>query len=118
MYNYFFIIGRLCEDVELKKTTDGKKFSTIRLAVNRPFKNSEGTYDTDFLNVTVFDAYCDSIKSYLKKGSSLAVKGRIALNEYVNKEEKKVSRIELIGERVMFVSGKTLDSEKEEDLGL
>ena len=44
-------IGRLTKDVELKQTTGGKTYGLFTLAVNRRYKNSNGTYDADFLIV-------------------------------------------------------------------
>ena len=46
--NRVILTGRLTKDIEVKQkgeTTIGK----FSIAVNRPYKNSEGEYETDFL---------------------------------------------------------------------
>lgn len=45
--NQSLIIGRIVNDPELKETEKGK-VSNITLAVQRPFKNANGEYETDF----------------------------------------------------------------------
>lgn len=105
MYNYLMLIGRLVNDVEIKNTTEGKKVSKLTLAVTRPFKNPEtDQFDTDFIDVTIWDALCDIASSYLKKGSKLAVKGRL-VSRFVTLDTGAVIRVmEIIGEKVIFIS--------------
>ncbi len=104
MYNYVFLVGRLVRDVEVYKTESGKDVSTITLAVSRPFKNPQtNTYDTDFINVNVWEPVVGSIKEYAHKGDALAVKGRIQ----TKKEEvsgKNLYTQEIVAERVLFLS--------------
>ncbi|MGL4949380.1 MAG: single-stranded DNA-binding protein [Anaeroplasmataceae bacterium] len=112
MYNYVFILGRIVKDVEIRKTQDDRSVSTLTLAVTRPFKNSaNNTYDTDFVNITLWEQISEVTSEYCKKGDMVAVKGRIQTKtDLIN--DKKVSIIEIIGERVIFVSSKknnTLD---------
>lgn len=51
MHNLVLLIGRLVNEPELVKTETGKKVLTIRLAVQRNFKNPDGIYEADFLDV-------------------------------------------------------------------
>ena len=53
MINNLILVGRVCNDVKLVTTENGYKVATITLAVQRPFKNQEDVYDTDFLDVKV-----------------------------------------------------------------
>ena len=52
MMNQSLIIGRIANDPELKETEKGK-VSNITLAVQRPFKNANGEYETDFFPVAI-----------------------------------------------------------------
>lgn len=45
--NQAVLVGRIVQEPEVKDTDKGK-VSNITLAVPRPFKNSNGEYDTDF----------------------------------------------------------------------
>lgn len=56
MLNNVVIVGRVVRQPELSETVEGKKVSTITLAVTRSFKNSmTGEYDTDFINITLWE---------------------------------------------------------------
>ena len=56
MLNQIVLVGRLTRDVVVNKSDKGVKVASISLAIPRSFKNSEGTYDTDFIDCTAFDA--------------------------------------------------------------
>lgn len=54
MLNNVVLVGRVVRQPELSQTIDGKKVSTITLAVTRSFKNAlSGEYETDFINITL-----------------------------------------------------------------
>ena len=75
IYNYVMLVGRLTDDVTVTVTKTGKKVANITLAINRPFKSPQtDSYDTDFIEVSIWDELCDVASSYLKKGSLVAVK--------------------------------------------
>lgn len=72
------LVCRLTDDVTVTVTKTGKKVANITLAINRPFKSPQtDSYDTDFIEVSIWDELCDVASSYLKKGSLVAVKGRL-----------------------------------------
>src|SRR5690554_3200182 len=49
MLNQVVLVGRICQDPELRVTKSGRKLSYITLACKRPYKNAvTGEYDTDF----------------------------------------------------------------------
>ena len=110
MYNYFMLIGRLVKDPEKKEFKDGKKAVSVRLAVKRAFKNTSGTYDVDFFNVTFWEFLVDVITESLKKGQMVAVKGRIGTTTEELASGFPLAYPNLIGERIMF-----LDQYKEEN---
>jgi len=104
MLNQLIIIGRLTHDPETKILKDGRKVSDITLAVQRAFKNMEGTYDTDFIKVTVWEGLATAIESYCKKGVMIAVKARIQTWKYELADEKKLNMLEVIAERISYLS--------------
>ena len=55
MLNQFVGVGRLVGTPEVKETEDGKKVSNITIAVPRSYKNAEGVYDTDCVDVILWD---------------------------------------------------------------
>ena len=102
MYNYLMLVGTITKDIELKEVADGKKVTTLDLAVLREFKNQEGNYDTDFLKVTLWDFNAELAYETLKKGSRIGIKGRIYPHIEQLASGAYVSINELVGERIFF----------------
>ncbi len=105
MYNYVFLVGRLVQDVEVNKYKEDKNVSTITLAVDRPFKNAKTNgFDTDFINVVLWDPYCIPTKEYCHKGDMIAIKGRIAIKSQTLQNDSVIYVPEIIAERVLFLA--------------
>ena len=115
MLNQVVLVGRLTRDISVNKSDKGSKVATITLAVPRSFKNMEGNYDTDFIDCVAFDLIAENTKEYCSKGDIIGVKGRIQ-SKLVEKEGKKENVLELIAEKVTFLSSKReIDVEEEAD---
>lgn len=106
MLNHAIIVGRIVRDPELKETDSGNKLSNITLAVPRSFKNSNGEYDTDFINCVLWKGIAENTVEYCKKGDLVGVKGRIQTREYENEEQVKKQITEIVAEKVTFLSSK------------
>jgi single-strand DNA-binding protein len=104
MVNQLILVGRLTKDPETKILADGRKVSDVILAVQRGFKNMEGTYDTDFIKISVWEGLATAIESYCFKGTMIAVKARLQTYKYELDEEKKLNMLEVIAERITFLS--------------
>lgn len=105
MYNYIFLVGRIVRDIEIRKTPENKSVATLCLAVTKPFKNAEtGTYDTDFINVTLWEQICEITKEHCKKGDLVGVKGRISTRKETTSTGLILTHLEIISERVVFIS--------------
>lgn len=93
MLNQVVLVGRIVEEVQ--KEERGYK---MRLAIPRSFKNAEGEYETDFIEVQMLNNIGESVRDYCKKGDIVGVKGRLqtGLNNLV----------EVVAEKVTFLSSK------------
>lgn len=110
MLNQVTLIGRVVETPALRKYETEHIATTLVLAVTRPYKNMEGSYDTDFIRITLWNGVAQNACDYLQKGDIVGVKGRVAIKDteiHFSKEEedlkKKISIIEVIGERICFI---------------
>lgn len=110
MTNRFVGIGRLTRDVELKFTPTGVAVASFSIAINRTFKNQQGEYETDFINVVAFKKLAENVANYTQKGSLVAVEGRIQTRSYENKQGQRVYVTEIIADSVQF-----LESKKQEE---
>lgn len=94
----------MVKDPELIEKENNKKISNIILAIPRSFKNMNGEYETDFINCVLWDSVAKSTVEYCKKGSIVGVKGRIQSRTVENEESGKKYYIEVIAEKVTFLS--------------
>lgn len=105
MLNQIVLVGRLTKDPELKETETGKKITRITLAVPRSYKNTNGEYESDFINCTLWTGVAENTAEYCKKGDLLGIKGRIQTRTYEKDEEKKYIS-EVVAEKVTFLTSK------------
>lgn len=106
MLNQTVIVGRLVKDPELNETENGNKVTNITLAVPRSFKNSDGEYETDFISCVLWKGIAENTAEYCKKGDLLGVKGRVQTRNYEDKEEQRHFVMEIVAEKVTFLSSK------------
>ncbi len=111
MLNQIILVGRLTRDVSVHKSDNGNKVATISLAIPRRFKNSEGNYDTDFIDCVAFDAIAENTSEYCGKGDIVGVKGRIQ-SRTLEKEDKKETSLQVICEKITFLSSKGKEEEE------
>ena len=105
MLNQIILVGRLTRDIAVHKSDKGVKVATISLAIPRSFKNSDGVYDTDFIDCVAFDNIADNTSEYCSKGDIVGVKGRVQ-SRVVEKEDKKEYIMDIICEKITFLSSK------------
>ena len=104
--NHVVLIGRLTKDVELRRTNSGKAVASFSLAVNKDFKNEQGSYDADFIDCFVFEGKAETISKYVHKGDRFAVGGQLATRSYETKEGRKVKVTEVKVEKFEFLESK------------
>lgn len=114
MLNQVVLVGRLTRNITVNKSENGVKVATIPLAIPRSFKNSDGTYDTDFIDCVAFDAIASNTSEYCEKGDIVGVKGRIQ-TRIIDKEGQKENVMEIIAEKVTFLSSHTKEENEEAD---
>lgn len=105
MLNQVIIVGRLVADPEMVELENGKKVSNLTLAVQRPYKNMDGIYETDFITCTLWDSIANNVKEYCHKGDILGVKGRLQSETQEINDEKKYKLV-VVAEKVTFLSSK------------
>lgn len=107
MLNQVILVGRLVYDPELRTLDDGRTVTTITLAIQRGFKNSEsGEYDTDFLKCTLWSGIAENTVEYCTKGSTVGVKARLSQKYYEYEDGKSFSYPEIVAEKITFINTK------------
>ena len=105
MLNQLVLVGRLVRNPELRESENNRKYTYITLAVPRSFKNTNGEYDTDFIDCILWDVAASNTVEYCKKGDIVGVRGRIQ-SRVVAEDDHNKSVIDIICEKVTFLSSK------------
>lgn len=112
MLNQVVLVGRLVKNPELQVTDNGKKVTTITLAVPRGYKNINGEYDTDFLDCTLWTNIAENTTEYCKSGDMIGVKGRIQ-TRVIETEDGKRKKTEIVADKISFLASSPNNSKKE-----
>ena len=114
MLNQKILVGRLTRDIEVHKSESGMSVATISLAIHRSFKNSDGEYDTDFIDCVAFDTIAQNTSEYCKKGDIVGIKGRVQ-SRVVEKEQAKQNVIDIVAEKTTFLSSRQRPEQEKND---
>ena len=104
MLNHVILVGRLTNTPEVKVLDNGKKRSSVVLAVPRNYKNSNGEYETDFVDCVLWTTVAENTAEYCKVGDMIGVKGRLESRFVENTEGVKKKKTEVVAERITFLS--------------
>ena len=109
--NKVILMGRLTRDPEVRYTQGDNAMAIARysLAVDRRFKR-DGEPDADFINCVAFGKAGEFAEKYLKKGTKIAVVGRIQTGSYTNKDGQKVYTTDVVVEEQEFAESKNSSS--------
>lgn len=85
------LIGRLGNEPEVHTFESGTKKASFSLATNDVYYNNKGekVEETQWHNIVAWGKKVEVIESYLKKGSEIAVQGKLATRTYETKEGEK-----------------------------
>lgn len=106
MLNIVAIVGRLGKDPELRTTQSGKSVTSFSLAVQRPRKNQNGEYESDWLDVQAWGTTAEFICKYFQQGQLMAVSGRIQTRVYTDRDGKARKGVEIVAQDVSFCEGR------------
>ena len=100
-------IGRLTRDPEVRWTQGQESTCIARytLAVDRRFKR-DGEQNADFISCVTFGKSAEFVEKYLKKGTKIAVSGRIQTGSYQNRDGRTVYTTDVVVEEHEFVESK------------
>lgn len=104
-------IGRLTRDPEVRYTQGSNPMAIARytIAVDRRIKK-ENEQSADFIPCIAFGKSAEFVEKYLRKGTKMAVVGRIQTGSYTNKDGVKVYTTEVVIEEQEFAESKNASS--------
>lgn len=118
--NRVVISGRFTKEHELRYNQSGTAILSNTIASNRKFKNKNGEYEADFINVVLFNQQAKYTADYSKKGDMVLIEGRLQTRTYDDKDGKKVYVTEVIADSIepLMTRKETKEQPKEEGIDL
>lgn len=106
--NKVILMGRLTKDPDVRYTQGAEPMAVARytLAVDRRFSRDKEKGEADFIGCVAFGKTGEFAEKYLKKGTKIAIVGRIQTGSYVNKEGVKVYTTDVVVEEHEFAESK------------
>lgn len=102
--NKAILIGRLTREPEVRNAGE-TLVAKYNLAVDRRFKR-DGEQTADFINCIAFGRAAEFAEKYLRKGTKIAVVGRIQTGSYKNKDGQTVYTTDVVVEEQEFAESK------------
>ena len=93
-------VGRVGIDPELRETNEGVSYCRFRLAVD------QGKEEPLWLSVVAWRSLATQVEKYAKKGSQVLVSGRLSVDIYTDKENRKQTGVEIVALDVPFLDQK------------
>ena len=107
-------MGRLTADPEVRTTQSGTEVASYTLAVDRRFKR-DGEPTADFIRCKSFGKTAEFAGKYFRKGTKIAITGRIETGSYTNRDGAKVYTTEVIVDNQEFAESKAKEEKPQED---
>ncbi len=102
-YNKIVLVGNLTRDPEIRYIQSGAAVTKFSLAINRRSKQGD---ETMFIDVVAWDKLGEICNTYLKKGMSTLVEGRLSIRNYETKEGEKRKSIEVVATEMQMLDSK------------
>ncbi len=117
MYHTIVLAGNLGRDPEMRYTPDGKAVTSFSVAVSDGFGENKKTI---WFRITTWEKTAENCNSYLKKGSSVLIEGRITPDKetgspkvFQRQDGTHGSSYDVTATTVRFLSGRSESSATE-----
>lgn len=100
--NKVLLTGNIVRDPEYRSTQTGTPVCNFTVAVNRKFKDSSGTYPSDYINCVAWKNTADFVSKYFQKGSPIEVEGNLQTRNFEDSKGIKRYVTEVYVEQVGF----------------
>ena len=102
------LIGNLGMDPEVKSFDGGRKLAKFSVATSQSYTNNKGerVKDTQWHNIIAWGKLAETAEKYLKKGSEVALEGKLVYRTYETKEKQLRYITEIVLNEFMMFSKK------------
>ena len=114
--NKVILMGRLVRDPEVRYSQGENATAVARftLAVDRRFNRNNGDdNNTDFIGCVAFGRQAEFAEKYFRKGTKIAITGRIQTGSYTNRDGARVQTTDVVVEEQEFAESKNSSGSNE-----
>lgn len=104
--NRIIVMGRIVNDIELKKTQSGVEVCSFKVACDRDFKSADGKKECDFIPVVAWRNTASFLAKYFGRGRMVVVDGKLQSRQWTDKNNNKRTEWEIQAENVYFADSK------------
>ena len=109
--NKVILMGRLTRDPDIRYTQPNSAqeqtcIARYSLAVDRRFRRDGDSQTADFISCVAFGRQAEFTEKYLRKGTKIAITGRIQTGSYTNRDGQKVYTTDVVVEEQEFAESK------------
>ena len=106
--NKVILMGRLTRDPEVRYSQGEQATAVARytIAVDRRFKRDGDQQTADFIGCVAFGRLGEFAEKYLRKGTKVAIVGRIQTGSYTKQDGSKVYTTDVVVEECEFAESK------------
>ncbi|MBO5372203.1 MAG: single-stranded DNA-binding protein [Lachnospiraceae bacterium] len=106
--NKVILMGRLVRDPEVRYSQGEQATAVARytIAVDRRFRRDGDQQTADFIGCVAFGRQGEFAEKYLRKGTKIAITGRIQTGSYTNRDGQKVYTTDVVVEEQEFAESK------------
>lgn len=100
------ISGNLTRDSELRATQGGTQILNFGVAVNDRRRNQQGEWEDrpNYIDCVMFGARAQAMSRFLKKGTKVAVEGKLRYSSWETKTGEKRSKVEVVVDEIELMS--------------
>jgi len=113
--NKVILMGRLTRDPEVRYSQGENSMAIARytLAVDRRFNRNNDDQTADFIGCVAFGRAGEFAEKYFRKGTKVAITGRIQTGSYTNRDGVKVYTTDVVVEEQEFAESKNSNAGSE-----
>ncbi len=111
--NKVILMGRLTRDPEVRYSQGEQSTAVARytIAVDRRFKRDGDAQSADFIGCVAFGRQAEFAEKYFRKGTKIAIVGRIQTGSYTNKDGQRVYTTDVVVEEQEFAESKAASAD-------
>ena len=102
------LVGNLGTEPEVKNFDNNRKMVKLNLATNESYKNNKGetVTETNWHNIVIWGAQAKYAEDMLRKGDEVAIEGKLASRNYVDKDGNKRYVTEVVANEFLKMNSK------------